>query len=173
MIEQSKFENYEFTEISFEHFCERFRQMLLDMRSHKFLNGFQEYVEDEAEVNLSLFNIQEEDIFGIFTLYENIVRIEYEDGQGGVDLPDGIVDVYSTIEVLQNKTQLPWLTVGIFNERLNATRKELLSCINVEDNSIHYWSLSEAVDSSPNNIPAEFRLVANKLRASPDQETIN
>jgi hypothetical protein len=162
-----EFDNYTFEKISFEEFCEKFRIMLADMRADEELFGFQDYFEGETNIDLSLYNIQEKDIFGILVIYENFLQRVFTNQQYELELQDGIVSVYQQTEVLPNKTQIPWFTVGIFHQELNETRKDLLVCKNIENDSVHYWSLSEAADSSPNNIPVEFRLVSEKLRSMP------
>jgi hypothetical protein len=166
MSERSPFEfdNYRYEEISFKMFCEEFQLMLAEMRSDEYLIGFQDYFEIETGIDLSLSNINEEGIFEIFARYENFLQVEFGDGLGEVNLPDRIINGYQQTEVLPDKTQIPWLWVGVFNRDLNETRKKLLACKKTEDDSIHYWKLSEAQDSSPANISLEFRSVAYRLR---------
>jgi hypothetical protein len=169
MSERSPFEfdNLRYEEISFEKFCENFRLMLVDMRSNEgyFLDTFLNYFEFKLNGdNLSLTNIQVENIFEIVKRYENLVRSNFTDGLSyELILRDRMIDAYSEVEVI-NGIKTPWFWVGVFNQDLNKTRKELLACKNPEDNSIHFWKLSEAQDGSPANIPLEFRSVADKLR---------
>jgi hypothetical protein len=174
MSERSPFEfdNLRYEEISFQEFCEKFRQMLVDMRSDEYLSGFQDYYESETGNSLYLSGIGEAEVFGFVARYENFLQFEFGDGLGEVNLPDRIIDGYQQEEVVEG-VQIPWLWIGVFNRDLNKTRRELLACKNPEDNSIHYWKLSEAEDSSPANIPLEFGSIADKLRESQIKNSID
>jgi hypothetical protein len=171
MTERSPIEldNLEFKKLNFREFCEGFQLMLLDMRSDEDLFDFQDYFEAESGNSLYLSGINELEVFGFFARYENFLQVEFGDGLGEVNLPDRIINVYQETEVLPDKTQTPWLWIGVFNENLNISEKKLLACKYAEDNSIYYWSLSETENSSPNNIPLEFRPIANKLRQTLNQ----
>jgi hypothetical protein len=170
MIENSKFDldNYAFEKVRFEEFLGSFRQMLVQMRTNKdtFLNTSLNYFEFKLnKYGLSLNNIQEDNIFEIIKRYENFVESSFINDSYELELRDGMVDAHHDTEIL-DQVSVPWFSVGIFNEELDRARIELLACKVLACETANYWRLSESVTSSPNNIPDEFRLIANKLRAS-------
>jgi hypothetical protein len=137
MSEKSNFEfdNLVFTEINFQELCVAFNRMLADMRSVEGLAGFQDYFESQTQSKLSLNDVDEEEIFEIARRYEDFLQSEFIDGAYELQLPDGVVNIYHQIETI-NSEQIPLFSVGIFNEELKATRKELL--VNKNNNDVHY-----------------------------------
>lgn len=165
MTKRFEFDSLRYVEISFEHFCENFQQLLVDMRSNLLLCDLEENFEFETGNALIPVNINERDIFKLAREYEGFLQSQFINESYDLVLPNEIVSIYSEIEMI-NGIQNPWFSVGVFNEELNTTRKKLLVCKNPADETANYWRLSESTESSPDNIPIEFRLIANKLRAS-------
>jgi hypothetical protein len=160
-----EFDKLNFEEISLEGFSEKFRQMLIVMRSHINTCDIEDEFKFVTGCDLSLIGYDESSVFEIADQYEGFLQSRFIDEYYDIVLPDGVVNIYSQIEVINN-VQIPWFSVGIFNEELSKTRKKMLVCKTPTDDSMCYWSLSKNENSSPENIPAKFRLIADKLRQS-------